>query len=95
MNYVILQVALGSFMEQVILHLQLVNVKNKQITLSRDVIKELKDFSNRVLKTITMWMLPSSYFKCITQLLEHTDRNVKKKVAFMINIPVQLCLIHI
>jgi len=78
-----LQVTLGLLLEQVVLQLQLLNVRSKQVSLSKGAVKELKDCSNNVLKTITMWMLPSSYFKSITQLLEHSDGHVKKKVAFI------------
>ncbi|ONK73498.1 uncharacterized protein A4U43_C04F32240 [Asparagus officinalis] len=74
-----LQVKLGLLMEEVVCHLQLMNVKRKQVSLSRDAMKELKDCSNSVLKKITILMSPSSYFKSITQLLENSDGNIKKK----------------
>ncbi|XP_073105944.1 uncharacterized protein At3g06530-like [Elaeis guineensis] len=61
-------------MEQVVLHSQLVTVRCKQVSITSDIIKAFKDCANRVLKTITRWMLPSAYFKGITQLLGHAKR---------------------
>ena len=83
MNYVILQITLGELMEQVVLHSQLVTVRRKQVSVTSDIIKAFKDCANRVLKTITRWMLPSAYFKGITQLLGHADGSVKRKVIFL------------
>lgn len=74
-----LQITLGALMEQVVILLQFASGRSKQHNLSREVIRGLKKSSNSVLKTITMWMLPSVFFKCITQLLENADGNVKKK----------------
>lgn len=70
-------------MEQVVLHLQLVTVRCKQVSITSDIAKAFKDRANRVLKTITRWMVPSAYFKGIAQLLGHADGSVKRKVIYL------------
>lgn len=79
-----LQVTLGSLVEQIVLQLQLVNARSKEVGLSRNALKELKACISSVLKTITASMLPSSYFKTITHLLEHAVGNVKKKALLLL-----------
>nr|XP_010919682.1 uncharacterized protein At3g06530 [Elaeis guineensis] len=80
-----LQITLGELMEQVVLHSQLVTVRRKQVSVTSDIIKAFKDCANRVLKTITRWMLPSAYFKGITQLLGHADGSVKRKTLGLLS----------
>lgn len=74
-----LQIILGALMEQVLVQLQFASDRFKHFNSFGNVIKGLKRSSDRVLKTITMRMHPSVYFKSVTQLLENADGNVKKK----------------
>ena len=67
-------------MEEVVLCT--VYTKNKKRDFSSDIIKELRESANTVLKTITGWMTASTYFRGITQLLDHSDNLVKRKVIF-------------
>jgi len=68
-------------MEEVVLCT--VYTKNKKRDFSSDTIKELRESANTVLKTITGWMTASTYFRGITQLLDHSDNLVKRKVLFV------------
>lgn len=67
-------------MEQVVYHLQLSSAGSRQLRIHKDVLKEFKDCVNRVLRAITKWMVPSTYFGAITHLLGHSSGSVKKKV---------------
>jgi len=67
-------------MEEVVLCT--VYTKNKKRDFSSDTIKELRASGNTVLKTITGWMSASTYFRGTTQLLDHSDNLVKRKVLF-------------
>ncbi|VAH50780.1 unnamed protein product [Triticum turgidum subsp. durum] len=64
-------------MEEVVLCT--VSVKDKKGDISGDILKEVRNNSNTVLKIITGWMHASTYFKGITQLLEHPEGLVKRK----------------
>ena len=68
-------------MEEVVLCT--VYTKNKKRDFSSDTIKELRESANTVLKTITGWMSASTYLRGITQLLDHLDNLVKRKVLFV------------
>jgi len=72
-----IQGSLGSLMEEVVLCT--VYTKDKKRDFSSDIIKELRESANTVLKTITGWMTASTYFRGITQLLDHSDNLVKRK----------------
>ncbi|WOL10215.1 hypothetical protein Cni_G18969 [Canna indica] len=74
-----IQTTLGAFMQEVVLHLQFIRGKRKLDGVSVNRIKELKNSANTILNIITGWMVPSTYFTCTSQLLEHTDKNVKKQ----------------
>ena len=52
----------------------------KKRDISGDIIKDVRDFANTILKTITGWMTASTYLRGITQLLDHSDSHVKRKV---------------
>ena len=52
----------------------------KKRDISGDIIKDVRDFANTILKTITGWMTASTFFRGITQLLDHSDSHVKRKV---------------
>jgi U3 small nucleolar RNA-associated protein 10 len=56
--------------------------KDKKREFSGDIIKELRESANMILKTITGWMSASTYFRGITQLLDYSDNLVKRKVLF-------------
>nr|CAD1844938.1 unnamed protein product [Ananas comosus var. bracteatus] len=73
------QNTLGALMEQVVYHLQLSSAGSRQLRIHKDVLKEFKDCVNRVLRAITKWMVPSTYFGAITHLLGHSSGSVKKK----------------
>ncbi|KAF3954304.1 hypothetical protein CMV_020329 [Castanea mollissima] len=75
-----IQRKLEDLMEQVAPLLQLVDESRKQISIPVAIRKELKECMRVVLRTITMRMIPSAYFKGIIKLLGHADGNVKKKV---------------
>ncbi|TKW05794.1 hypothetical protein SEVIR_7G200000v4 [Setaria viridis] len=72
-----IQGSLGALMEEVVLCT--VYTKDKKRDISGDIIKELRDSANTILKTITGWMSASTYFRGITQLLDHSDSLVKRK----------------
>ncbi|KAI3912933.1 hypothetical protein MKW92_025813 [Papaver armeniacum] len=71
--------SLGALLEQVVSHLELLDGRGKQSKVTSSVKKELRDCMHAVLKTITREMVPSSYFKGIVLLLDHSNGNVKKK----------------
>ncbi|RZS23791.1 hypothetical protein BHM03_00056771 [Ensete ventricosum] len=79
-----LQMELRALLQQVVLHLQLIRSRRKLHGITRDTIKQLKSSANAILNVITSWMVPSTYFEGISQLLEHTDKNVKKQVRLML-----------
>ncbi|KAL6651157.1 hypothetical protein ACP70R_010082 [Stipagrostis hirtigluma subsp. patula] len=68
---------LGGLMEEVVLCTVL--TRHKKGGISGDIMKEVRDSANTVLKIITGWMTASTYFKGITQLLDHPDSLVKRK----------------
>uniref|UniRef100_R7W4R5 BP28 C-terminal domain-containing protein n=1 Tax=Aegilops tauschii TaxID=37682 RepID=R7W4R5_AEGTA len=72
-----IQNSLGTLMEEVVLCT--VSVKDKKGDISGDILKEVRNNSNTVLKIITGWMHASTYFKGITRLLEHPEGLVKRK----------------
>ncbi|RLM64477.1 uncharacterized protein C2845_PM16G15760 [Panicum miliaceum] len=72
-----IQGSLGALMEEVVLCT--VYTKDKKREFSGDIIKELRESANMILKTITGWMSASTYFRGITQLLDHSDNLVKRK----------------
>ncbi|URD79238.1 U3 small nucleolar RNA-associated protein 10 [Musa troglodytarum] len=74
-----LQMGLRALLQQVVLHLQLIRSRRKLHGITMDIIKQLKSSANAILNVITSWMVPSTYFEGISQLLEHTDKNVKKQ----------------
>lgn len=74
-----LQCTLEELMEQVVSHLQLVDLKRKQVASLTDLRKELKDYMRDVLKNITKRLLPSTFFKGIIRLLRHSDTSVRRK----------------
>jgi U3 small nucleolar RNA-associated protein 10 len=57
-----------------------VSVKDKKGDLSCEILKEVRNSANTNLNIITGWMHASTYFKGITQLLEHPESLVKRKV---------------
>lgn len=70
----------GDLMEQVVYHLQLVDLKKKHVGVPAFIKSELKEFIRGVLKTLVKSLLPSTYFKVTVTLISHADRNVRKKV---------------
>ncbi|KAL3837868.1 hypothetical protein ACJIZ3_022459 [Penstemon smallii] len=77
LNY--LQTMVGDLMEHVVFHLQLLDFKKKQIGVPAVIKNELKEYIRSVLKTITKGLLPSTYFEVIIKLIDHVDRNMRKK----------------
>ncbi|GAV79488.1 LOW QUALITY PROTEIN: BP28CT domain-containing protein/U3snoRNP10 domain-containing protein [Cephalotus follicularis] len=74
-----IQRTLEELMGQVVSLLQLVDPRRKQISVAGIIRKKLKECMHAVLRTITTVMIPSAYFKGITNLLGHADGNVRKK----------------
>ncbi|KAG0473077.1 hypothetical protein HPP92_014934 [Vanilla planifolia] len=74
-----LQSVLGELMEQLILHLQIVGVRCKQLGISRNILREIKNSIARVIETLTEWMKPDTFFKSIVQLLGKGDGDAMKK----------------
>ncbi|GJN02157.1 hypothetical protein PR202_ga19481 [Eleusine coracana subsp. coracana] len=72
-----IQGSLGELLEEVILCT--VITKDKKRDSSGDIMKEVREYANTVLKIITVWMSASTYFRGITQLLDHSDSVVKRK----------------
>ncbi|KAK4480629.1 hypothetical protein RD792_013707 [Penstemon davidsonii] len=77
LNY--LQTLVGDLMEHVVFHLQLLDFKKKHIGVPAVIKNELKEYIRSVLKTITKGLLPSTYFEVIIKLIDHVDRNMRKK----------------
>ncbi|XP_020222624.1 uncharacterized protein At3g06530 isoform X2 [Cajanus cajan] len=75
----VIQRALGKLMEQVVLLLQLVDARKKQLNFPVVLRKELKETMRAVVKNLTTVMIPYVYFKSIIKLLRHADNNVGKK----------------
>ncbi|KAK8944415.1 hypothetical protein KSP39_PZI007998 [Platanthera zijinensis] len=73
------QATLGALMEQVVLHLQLIGVRCKQLGFSSKVMKEVKKYIHQILKTLTTWMKPDIFFRSIGQLLDGDDENIIAK----------------
>ncbi|PIN11747.1 hypothetical protein CDL12_15648 [Handroanthus impetiginosus] len=74
-----IQSMVGELMEQGVCHLELADLKKKHIDVPVVIKSELKEYIRSVLKTLTKGLLPSSYFKIIIKLIDHVDRNVRKK----------------
>ncbi|PWZ34243.1 Uncharacterized protein Zm00014a_040783 [Zea mays] len=72
-----IQGSLGALMEEVILCG--VYARDKKRDICTDITKEVRDFANTILKTITGWMRASTYLMGITLLLDHSDNHVKRK----------------
>lgn len=72
-----IQGSLGALMEEVVLCD--VYTRDKKRDISGDIIREVRDFANTILKIITGWMTASTYFRGITQLLDHSDAYLKRK----------------
>ncbi|TKY57272.1 U3 small nucleolar RNA-associated protein 10 [Spatholobus suberectus] len=75
----VIQTALGELMEQVVLLLQLVDARKKQLNFPVIMRKELKETMRAVVRNLTTVMIPYIYFKNIIKLLRHPDKNVGKK----------------
>ncbi|KAL5728414.1 hypothetical protein ACHQM5_001504 [Ranunculus cassubicifolius] len=80
-----IQKTLGSLMEQVVSHLQLVNAKSFSQSASVDVKKELRDTMHSVLKSIINKMLPSSFFVGINLLLGRANGFTRKKALKLLS----------
>ncbi|KAJ1272131.1 hypothetical protein BS78_06G179400 [Paspalum vaginatum] len=78
-----IQGSLGALMEEVVLCG--VYTRDKKRDVSGDIIKEVRDFANTILNTITGWMSASTYFTGITQLLDHSDSHVKRKTLGLLS----------
>ncbi|KAL6526925.1 hypothetical protein OROGR_016015 [Orobanche gracilis] len=74
-----IQAMVGELMEQLVYHLQMVGVNEKYVGFPASVKSELKEYIRAVLRTLTKDLPPSAYFKVITKLIIHGDRNVRKK----------------
>ncbi|XP_020576310.1 uncharacterized protein At3g06530 isoform X2 [Phalaenopsis equestris] len=74
-----IQGTLGALMEQVVLHLQLLTVRGKELGFSKRAMKEIRKCISQILKNLTTWMNPETFFKCIIQLLGRDDWKVIKK----------------
>ncbi|KAL2316770.1 hypothetical protein Fmac_030646 [Flemingia macrophylla] len=75
----VIQRALGDLMEQVVLLLQVVDARKKQLNFPVIMRKELKETMRAVVRNLTTVMIPYVYFKSIIKLLRHADKNVGKK----------------
>jgi hypothetical protein len=74
-------------MEQVVLQLQNSTARKKLCGVDANIVKEFGDLGNKTLKSFTRWMVPSTFFTSIAQLLGYENRNVQRKVN---NIPYKL-----
>ncbi|KAL6531214.1 hypothetical protein OROHE_014283 [Orobanche hederae] len=74
-----IQAMVGELMEQLVYHLQMVDFKEKHNGVPASIKSELKEYIRAVLRTLTKDLPPSTYFKVITKLILHGDRNVRKK----------------
>ncbi|KAL5745887.1 hypothetical protein ACOSP7_027033 [Xanthoceras sorbifolium] len=81
----IIQRKLEELMEQVVSLLQDVDTKRKQLNVSIAVRKEVKECMHAVLRTITMVMTPSAYFRGIINLLSNADDSVRKKALGLLS----------
>ena len=82
----IFQRALGELMEHVVLLLQLVDARKKQLNFPVILRRELKETMRAVVRNLTTVMIPAGYFKSIIKLLHHADKNVGKKVWFLMKL---------
>ncbi|XVF08520.1 hypothetical protein REPUB_Repub07fG0010000 [Reevesia pubescens] len=74
-----IQRKLGELMEQVVSLLQVVDARRKQIGIPVAIWKEFKACVQAILKIITMSIMPSTCFECITKLLGNEDSSMRKK----------------
>ncbi|MBA0790029.1 hypothetical protein Gohar_014701, partial [Gossypium harknessii] len=74
-----IQRKLGELVEQVVFLSQVVDARRKQIGIPVGSWKEFKACVHAILKTITMSMMPSTFFEYITKLLGNADNTVRKK----------------
>ncbi|XP_052736877.1 uncharacterized protein At3g06530 isoform X2 [Vigna angularis] len=75
----VIQRALGELMEQVVLLLQLVDARKKQLNIPVIVRNELKETMRAVIRILAGVMIPYVYINSITKLLHNADKNVGKK----------------
>ncbi|XP_027939226.1 uncharacterized protein At3g06530 [Vigna unguiculata] len=76
---VVIQKALGELMEQVVLFLQLVDARKKQLNIPVIMRKELKETMRAVIRNLTAVMIPYVYINSVIKLLHNADKNVGKK----------------
>ncbi|AET00469.2 uncharacterized protein At3g06530 isoform X2 [Medicago truncatula] len=76
---VVIQSQLRELMEHVVFLLHLVDARKKELNFPVIMRKELKETMRAVVRNITMVMIPSIYFKCIINLLHHSDKDVGEK----------------
>jgi U3 small nucleolar RNA-associated protein 10 len=74
-----IQVTVGELTEQIVSHLQMTDSRRKHIGLHSSIGKQLKELMGTVLKSITKMLLPSAHFKLTIKLLNHSNKNVKRK----------------
>ncbi|KAL3650395.1 hypothetical protein CASFOL_006798 [Castilleja foliolosa] len=74
-----IQTMVGELVEQHVYHLQLADFKKKKTDVPICIKNELKDYIRAILRTLTKTLVPSTYFKVITKLILHVDRNIQKK----------------
>ncbi|KAF8044357.1 hypothetical protein BT93_A2372 [Corymbia citriodora subsp. variegata] len=77
-----IQGTLEELMEQVVYLWQLIDTK-KEIAAPAFIREGLKYHLNAVMITTTTAMIPSSYFKGMTKLLDNADHSVKKKALVL------------
>ncbi|KAF7836313.1 uncharacterized protein G2W53_011172 [Senna tora] len=76
----VIQRELGDLMERIVFLWQLAYSRRKQLIAFPAIVrKELKDSMRAAVKNITMVMIPSTYFRTITKLLLHPDKNVGER----------------
>lgn len=68
-------------MEQVVSLMQFIDRKRKELHIPVAIRRELKERMHAALRTITVVMTPSTYFKGIINLLGKEDGYIKKKVC--------------
>ncbi|XP_051122807.1 uncharacterized protein At3g06530 [Andrographis paniculata] len=74
-----IQTTFGELVEEVVYHLQLVDMKKKHVGVLVVLKTELKEHIRDVLKTLTKSLQPFAYFEVIGKLIGHDDKDVTKK----------------
>ncbi|KAI4384708.1 hypothetical protein MLD38_002826 [Melastoma candidum] len=78
-NYSAVQEKLQQLLEQVVHILHLLDEGNHEAVIPHFVKRDIKNHLNSVLRTVTVALAPSPFFKCMVELLGSPEENVRRK----------------